>query len=132
MVVFIYCIVFFAFSAHLWAAEVLCFAPLHPCACIWRARQRHSWTRLLSTFSSFKYVGYRCISPVKAYCGFYCVNPGFGCNEHFVFCRPFCSACVCVGGSLALTHCQLTEQGLPIISVSDGKSYTYNADMCCW
>jgi len=40
--------------------------------------------------------------------------------------------CDCVGGSVTLTHCQLTDQGVPVVSVSDGKSYTYDSDMTSW
>jgi len=38
----------------------------------------------------------------------------------------------CLGGDLTLTQCHLTDQGLPVVTVSSGKSYTYNADMSCW
>jgi len=38
----------------------------------------------------------------------------------------------CLGAGQTLSQCQLTQRGLPIMSVSDGKSYTYDSDMCCW
>jgi len=37
-----------------------------------------------------------------------------------------------VDSQTRLDQCMLTEKGLPIVSITNGRSYTYSADLTCW
>jgi protein HIRA/HIR1 len=36
------------------------------------------------------------------------------------------------GADVTLDHCRLTEQGIPIVSLSNGRSFSYHVDLSCW
>ena len=37
-----------------------------------------------------------------------------------------------VGASVAVLSCSLSEEGIPMVSLSSGKAFIFNLDFGCW